>query len=202
MPSVGAGGLPLSGAGFSPAGSTKLGMALRIQLPVCVLRLFAAGGHRRWVFPADGFRLCPTLWVSRPSGPAEHGRCLPSAVHRSPRLASESDFALQRLPFSGVSHFVRHTRPAMGAERDHSGSPGSLDASVFERAVHSDPAAVSGHLAICGAPTGACQPLRCCWPADKFFTRLICFTFVTARSSLCLRSVRFVTSSDPRLDSR
>ena len=31
----------------------------------------------------------------------------------------------------------------------------------------SDPAAVSGHLAIDGVPTGACQPRRRCRPADK-----------------------------------
>ena len=36
----------------------------------------------------------------------------------------------------------------------------------------------------------------------KYLTRLNRFTFVTARSSLCLRLARFVTSSDPRLDSR
>src|SRR5271166_5172078 len=73
---------------------------------------------------------------------------------------------------------------------------------VSERAVLTDPAAVSGHLAICGAPTGASQPLRRCRPAVKYLTRLNRFTFVTARSSLCLRLVRFVASSDPRLDSR
>ena len=66
----------------------------------------------------------------------------------------------------------------------------------------SDPAAVSGHLAVCGVPTGASQPLRCCRPAVKYLTRLNRFTFVTARSSLCLRLARFVTSSNPRLDSR
>jgi hypothetical protein len=38
--------------------------------------------------------------------------------------------------------------------------------------VLTDPAAVSGHLAICGAPTGAFQPLRCCRPAVKYLTRL------------------------------
>ena len=35
-----------------------------------------------------------------------------------------------------------------------------------------------------------------------YLTRLNRFTFVTARPSLCLRLVRFVASSDPRLDSR
>jgi len=73
---------------------------------------------------------------------------------------------------------------------------------MSERAVLTDPAAVSGHLALCGEPTSAFQPLRCCRPAGKYLTRLNRFTFVTARPSLCLRLVWFVTSSDPRLDSR
>src|SRR5215472_5967450 len=89
---------------------------------------------------------------------------------------------------------VRHTRSALSADQDHSGSPRSLDAPLSERAVLTDPAAVSGHLAICGAPTSASQPLRCCRPAVKYLTRLNRFTFVTARSSLCLRLVRFVSS--------
>src|SRR5215469_11538459 len=101
---------------------------------------------------------------------------------------------LQHLPFSGSIHIVRHTRSALSADRDHSGSPRSLGASLSERAVLSDPAAVSGHLATCGVPTGACQPLRYCRPAVKYLTRLNSFTFVTARASLCLRLVRFVTS--------
>ena len=97
-------------------------------------------------------------------------------LSRARSTTSESDFALQRLPFSGVNHIVRHTRPALPADQDHSGSPRSLDASISERAVLPDPAAVSGHLAICGAPTGACQPLQRCRPADKYLTRLNCFT--------------------------
>jgi hypothetical protein len=101
---------------------------------------------------------------------------------------------LWHLPFSGMIHIVRHTRSALSADQDHSGSPRSLGASLSERAVLSDPAAVSGHLAICGVPTGACQPLRYCRPAVKYLTRLNRFTFVTARASLCLRLVRFVTS--------
>jgi hypothetical protein len=101
---------------------------------------------------------------------------------------------LWRLPFSGMIHIVRHTRSVVYADQDHSGSPRSLGASLSERAVLPDPAAVSGHLAICGVPTGACQPLRYCRPAVKYLTRLHRFTFVTARSSLCLRLVRFVTS--------
>ena len=91
-------------------------------------------------------------------------------------------------------HIVRHTRSAFSADRDHSGSPRFLGASLSERAVLPDPAAVSGHLANCGVPTSACQPLRFCRPAVKYFTRLNSFTFVTARASLCLRLARFVTS--------
>jgi len=81
---------------------------------------------------------------------------------------SESDFALWRLPFSGIILIVRHTRSASCADQDHSGSPRSLGASLSERAVLTDPAAVSGHLAFCGVPTGASQPLRCCRPAVKY----------------------------------
>src|SRR5262249_40393198 len=91
-------------------------------------------------------------------------------------------------------HIVRHTRTALSADQDHSGSPRSLNASLSQRAVLTDPAAVSGHLAICGVPTSASQPLRCCRPANKYLTRLNRFTFVTARASLCLRLVRFVSS--------
>jgi len=115
-------------------------------------------------------------------------------LSRTRSTTSESDFAPWRLPFSGMIPIVRHTRPALCAGQDHSGSPRSLDASFSERAVLTDPAAVSGHLAVYGVPTSACQPLRCCRPAVKYLTRLNRFTFVTARASLCLRLVRFVTS--------
>ena len=94
---------------------------------------------------------------------------------------------LWHLPFSGIIHIVRHTRFALSADQDHNGSPRSHGASLFARAVLPDPAAVSGHLAICGVPTGACQPLRYCRPAVMYLTRLNSFTFVTARASLCLR---------------
>ena len=57
---------------------------------------------------------------------------------------------LQRLPFSGMIHFVRHTRFVSATTQDHSGSLRFLDASVSERAVLSDPAAVSSHLAFDG----------------------------------------------------
>src|SRR6202008_2191920 len=89
---------------------------------------------------------------------------------------------------------VRHTRSALFTDQDHSGSPRSLDASLSERAVLTDPASVSGHLALCGVPTSASQALRCCRPAVKYLTRLDRFTFVTARASLCLRLVQFVAS--------
>src|SRR5215472_16937386 len=58
---------------------------------------------------------------------------------------------------------VRHTRSALSADQDHSGSPRSLDASLSERAVLTDPAGVSGHLAI----------LRCaywCLPATTMLS--------------------------------
>src|SRR5689334_15758084 len=57
---------------------------------------------------------------------------------------------LQRLPFSGVIHFVRHTRCASAAHQDLSESLRFLDTSFYERAVRSDPAAVSSHLALDG----------------------------------------------------
>jgi hypothetical protein len=41
-----------------------------------------------------------------------------------------------------------------------------------ERAVLTDPAAVSGQLAFCGVPTDAFQPLRRRRPADEYFTTL------------------------------
>ena len=123
-------------------------------------------------------------------------------LSRALSTTSESDFALQHLPFSGMILIVRHTRSALGANRDHSGSPRSLDASISERAVLTDPAAVSGHLAFCGEPTSAFQPLRCCRPAVKYLTRLNRFTFVTAWTSLGLRLTHVVPFMSPRLDSR
>jgi len=73
---------------------------------------------------------------------------------------------LQRLPFSGIIHFVRHTRCASAAHQDLSGSLRFLDTSFYERAVRSDPAAVSSHLALDGDLPCAFQPLRLCRPAD------------------------------------
>jgi len=69
-------------------------------------------------------------------------------LSRAPSTISESDFALWHLPFSGMILIVRHTRSALYVDQDHSGSPRSLDASLSERAVLTDPAAVSGHLAL------------------------------------------------------
>ena len=93
-------------------------------------------------------------------------------LSRAPSTTSESDFALQHLPFSGIIPIVRHTRSALYADQDPSGSPRSLAASLAQRAVLPDPAAVSGHLAIFGGPTGAFQPLRYCRPAVEYLTRL------------------------------
>jgi hypothetical protein len=93
-------------------------------------------------------------------------------LSRARSTTSESDFALSHLPFSGIIPIVRHTRSVLSTDQDHSGSPRSLDASFSERAVLTDPAAVSGHLAICGVPTGAFQPLRCCRLAVEYLTRL------------------------------
>ena len=59
--------------------------------------------------------------------------------------------------------------------QDHSGSLRFLDASFSARAVRSDPAAVSSHLALDGD---------------------------LPRASLCLRLTHVVTSMSPRLDSR
>ena len=162
-----------------------------------------------WLFPA--FAFVPVWAVSIPSAPSGQRGVTPAFGYGAPHLSARGTSTLPnnallsthyqrirlplwRLPFSGMVHIVRHTRSALSADQDHSGSPRSLGASLSERAVLPDPAAVSGHLAICGVPTGACQPLRCCRPAGKYFTRLNSFTFVTARASLCLRLVRFVTS--------
>ena len=93
-------------------------------------------------------------------------------LSRAQSTTSESDFALSHLPSSGIIPIVRHTRSVLFTDQDHSGSPRSLDASFSERAVLTDPAAVSGHLAICGVPTGAFQPLRYCRPAVEYLTRL------------------------------
>ena len=65
-------------------------------------------------------------------------------LSRALSTTSESDFAPWRLPFSGIILIVRHTRSASCADQAHSGSPSSLGASLSERAVLTDPAAVSG----------------------------------------------------------
>jgi len=61
--------------------------------------------------------------------------------------------------------FVQHTRLVSATSRDHSGSLRFLDASISERAVLSDPAAVSSHHRLLRWPTIAFQPLRRCRPA-------------------------------------
>jgi hypothetical protein len=75
---------------------------------------------------------------------------------------------LQRLPFSGMIHIVRHTPPTEGAGRDHSGSLRFLDTSFSERAVPTTPPQSPATLAICGAPTFAFQPLLRCRPAGSY----------------------------------
>jgi len=50
--------------------------------------------------------------------------------------------------------------------------PGSVMLPFSERAVLTDHAAVSGHLAIFGVPTVAFQPLQRCRPAVSYLTRL------------------------------
>ena len=86
--------------------------------------------------------------------------------------------------------------------QDHSGSLRFLDASFSARAVRSDPAAVSSHLALDGdllLPSSHYDPVGLRFLT---FTRLIRVTYVTARASLCLRLTHVVTSMSPRLDSR
>ena len=109
---------------------------------------------------------------------------------------------LQRLPFSGMIPFVRHTRCASAAHRDHTGSLRFLDTSFYERAVRPDPAAVSSHLALNGdllVPSSH---------HDAVGLRMILLNeaeplhFVTARALLCLRLAHVVTSMSPRLNSR
>ena len=77
--------------------------------------------------------------------------------------------------------------------QDHSGSLRFLDASFSARAVRSDPAAVSSHLALDGdllLPSSHYDPVGLRF---LIFTRLIRFTYVTARASLCLRLTHVVT---------
>jgi hypothetical protein len=109
---------------------------------------------------------------------------------------------LQRLPFSGMIHFVRHTRCASAAHQDHSGSLRFLDTSFYERAVRSDPAAVSGHLALDGDLLVPSSHHDAVGLRLIYLTRLNRFTFVTTRALLCLRLAHVVTSMSPRLDSR
>lgn len=109
---------------------------------------------------------------------------------------------LQRLPFSGIIHFVRHTRCASAAHQDLSGSLRFLDTSFYERAVRSDPAAVSSHLALDGDLLVPSSHYDSVGLRMIYLTRLIRFTFVTARALLCLRLAHVVTSMSPRLDSR
>ena len=99
-------------------------------------------------------------------------------------------------------HIVRHTQRISAMHQDHSGSLRFLDASFSARAVRSDPAAVSGRLAHDGdllLPSSHYDPVGLRFLT---FTRLIRFTYVTARASLCLRLTHVVASMSPRPDSR
>src|SRR6516225_2382618 len=87
---------------------------------------------------------------------------------------------LQRLPFSGMIHIVRHTRRASAAHRDHSGPLRFLDTSFSERAVRSDPAAVSSHLASNGDLLLPSSHYDSVGLRIFIFTRLNRFTCVTA----------------------
>jgi hypothetical protein len=87
-------------------------------------------------------------------------------------------------------------------DQDHGGSLRSLDAPISEHAVPSDPAAVSGPLALYGdllLPSGHYDSVGL---RILILTRLNSFTCVTACSSLCLRLAHVVTFTSPRLDSR
>ena len=89
-----------------------------------------------------------------------------------------------RLPPQHLPPFGRtyrwHTRSTLA--QDRGGSPRSLDASFSVRAVLSDPAGVSGILAITGAY--CCLPReQLCRPPDEEVTRLNRFPYSTARTS-------------------
>ena len=69
------------------------------------------------------------------------------------------------------------------------------------RAVRSDPAAVSSHLALT-VTYCAFQPLRLCRPADDLLNEAESLHLRYGPASLCLRLAHVVTSMSPRLDSR
>src|SRR5215831_7992521 len=85
-----------------------------------------------------------------PCGQSSSASPLPPVRGFSALRVQRIRLPLQRLPFSGIIHFVRHTRCASAALQDLSGSLRFLDTSFYERAVRSDPAAVSSHLALDG----------------------------------------------------
>jgi hypothetical protein len=90
-------------------------------------------------------------------------------------------------------HFVRHTRCASAANQDHSGSLRFLDIPFYERAVRSDPAAVSGRLALDGDLLVPSSHHDAVGLRMIYLTRLNHFTFVTARALLCLRLAHVAT---------
>ena len=109
---------------------------------------------------------------------------------------------------TAASAFLRSNpfRPAYSvrsaAHQDLSGSLRFLDTSFYERAVRSDPAAVSSHLALDGDLLVPSSHYNSVGLRMIYLTRLTRFTFVTARALLCLRLAHVVTSMSPRLDSR
>ena len=109
---------------------------------------------------------------------------------------------------TAASAFLRSNpfRPAYSvrsaAHQDLSGSLRFLDTSFYERAVRSDPAAVSSHLALDGDLLVPSSHYNSVGLRMIYLTRLTRFTFVTARALLCLRLAHVVTSMSPRLDSQ
>ena len=82
---------------------------------------------------------------SSSASPLPHVRGFPAL-----RVLSANPTSTAASAFLRNDPFVRHTRCASAAHQDHSGSLRFLDASFSERAVLSDPAAVSSHLAFDG----------------------------------------------------
>src|ERR1700693_3109754 len=93
---------------------------------------------------------------SQPSSasPLPRVRRFPAAVVLPATPTSTAAFSfLRNVPF------VQHTLLVSATSRDHRGSLRFLHASVSERAVLSDPAAVSGHHRLLRCPTIAFQPI-------------------------------------------
>ena len=138
------------------------------------------------------------LYVSLAASPCARLSRVPSTT------TSESDFALWHLPFSGMIPIVWHTRSVLCTDQDRSGSPRSLDASLSERAVLMTPPQSPATIAICGEPTGACQPLRCCWPADKILNEAdpLHFRYGSRVALSTLNPIRYLLRSKTRFPLR